>query len=286
MKITDIVKKVRSTLIQSRTALSGNRTGYFKVRAFGAGYDFDQLRDYQEGDDVRRIDWKSTARMQKLLVRDYKDERSRTSHVILDCSSSMDFGSQEMRIFDVAQEVAAALLLMANETDDALGLHLVSAGFEKSFVPRSGEKNMMRLFQQLGSNEVSTTQTSLKRSLERFGSCYRRRSLVFIVSDFLDENYETALRILARQHEVALVRIRDLHEDLLCSAGKKIGLQDNEISEINISEISETDDVAMVMRRWRSDQETLFKKLALPWVDCYNDGAHVEKLVRFVKKSF
>ena len=286
MNITEIIKKTRSTLIKTHTALSGHKAGYFKVRTPGAGYDFDQLRDYQEGDDVRRIDWKSTARMQKLLVREYRDERSRTTHILLDCSSSMNFGTQEQKLINVAQEVAAALLIMANGTDDAVGLHYISAGVEKSFAPRSGEKQMTRLLQQLGSAQVSEIHTSLKQALERFGNTHRRRSLVFVISDFLDEEYETSLRILARQHEVAIMRIRDVNEMALCEAGKKITLQDSERSNMQIAEISDHDDVWSVMQRWREDQENLFKKLAIRWLDCYNNGMHVEEVVRFVKKNF
>ena len=286
MNITEIIKKTRSTIIQTHTALSGHKTGYFKVRAPGAGYDFDQLRDYQEGDDVRRIDWKSMARMQKLLIREYRDERSRTTHILLDCSSSMDFGTQEKKLINVAQEVAAAFVVMANETDDSLGLHYVSARLEKSFMPKSGEKQMARLLRQLGCSEVSLLETSLKQALERFGNLYRRRSLVFIISDFLDEHYETSLRVLARKHEVAIIRIRDINEAFLCDAGKKIGLQDSEQLHLQISEIADHDNVSGVMQRWRSDQENLFKKLALPWIDCYNNGRHIEDAVRFVKKNF
>jgi uncharacterized protein (DUF58 family) len=286
MNIAEIIKKTSSTIIQTKTALSGHKSGYFKVRTPGAGYDFDQLRDYQEGDDVRHIDWKSTARTQKLLVREYRDERSRTTHVIIDCSSSMNFGSQEKKMLEVAQEVAAALIIMAHATDDALGLHYVSARLEKSFMPRSGEKQMTRLLGQLGCFEASLIQTSLKQALERFGKLYRRRSLVFIISDFLDEHYETALRVLSRQHEVGIIRIRDVNEIFLCESGKKIGLEDSEYSKIEVSEVADQDDIAGVMIRWREDQEHMFKKLALPWLDCYNNNMHVEDVVRFVKKHY
>lgn len=286
MNISEIIKKTRSTLIQTHTALSGHKTGYFKVRVPGAGYDFDQLRDYQEGDDVRRIDWKSTARMQKLLIREYRDERSRTTHILLDCSSSMNFGTQEQSLTIIAQEVAAALLIMANGTDDAIGLHYISAGMEKSFVPRSGEKQVTRLLQQLGYAEVSCAHTSLKQAFERFGGVYRRRAVVFIISDFLDEQYETSLRILARQHEVVIIRIRDMHELFLCDAGKKIGLEDSECAALQVAEMSDHDEIGTVMQSWREDQERLFKRLAIRWLDCYNNGMHIEEVVRFVKKNF
>ena len=286
MVAAEILKKVRGRALSSKTALSGSRAGAFKVHDSGAGYDFDQLREYQPGDDVRRIDWKSSARSSSLLLRDYKDERNRTLHVILDLSPSMEYGSQKLLVSDVARELAAALIAMGSETDDALGLHYVSAGLEKSFPPRSGEKHMMHLMHSLERQEVLGVATSLKTTLEHFGRRYRRRSLVFLISDCIDEGYETALRVLARQHEVALLRVRDCNEARVCQMSSVITCQDSEHHNVCVGEGHVGNRAASALNALRDEQARICNHLNIPYVDCSNDGNHLEHLMRFVRRYF
>lgn len=285
MVISEIIKKVRGITLTSKTSLSGSRAGAFKVYASGTGYDFDQLRDYQAGDDVRRIDWKSSARSNSLLLRDYKDERNRTLHVILDLSPSMAYGSQKLLLSDVARDVAAALLAMGSTTDDALGLHYISAGFAKSFAPRSGEKHMMQLMKSLEQQTIIETKTSLKVTLEQFGRRYRRRSLVFVITDCIDEGYETALRVLARQHEVALIRVRDCNEEKVLLASNTITCEDSEQSHVTYAGGVHYS-LIQQLHAWRDEQLKLCNRLNIPCFDCYNDGNHIESLLRFVRRYF
>lgn len=286
MIAAEILKKVRGIALASKTALSGSRAGGFKVYASGTGYDFDQLREYQPGDDVRRIDWKSSARSNALLLRDYKDERNRTLHVILDLSPSMDYGSQKLLVSDVARELAAALIAMGSTTDDALGLHYVSAGLEKSFPPRSGEKHMMQLMHGLERQTALGVKTSLKTTLEQFGRRYRRRSLVFLISDCIDDGYETALRVLARQHEVALIRVRDCNEAQIVHMGNVITCQDSESPEVVVADGGVGNQVAKNLQQWRDEQLRVCNQLNIPCFDCTNDGNHIESLMRFVRRYF
>jgi uncharacterized protein (DUF58 family) len=286
MVAAEILKKVRGVALASKTALSGSRAGGFKVYASGTGYDFDQLREYQSGDDVRRIDWKSSARSNSLLLRDYKDERNRTLHVILDLSPSMEYGSQKLLVSDVARELAAALMAMGSTTDDALGLHYVSAGLEKSFAPRSGEKHMMQMMHSLERQTSVGSQTSLKTTLEQFGRRYRRRSLVFLISDFIDEGYETALRVLARRHEVAVIRVRDCNELKMAQVSNVIACEDSEHAQTVLSDGGVGNQSVQHVQQWRDDQLQTCNRLNIPCLDCTNDGNHIESLMRFVRRYF
>lgn len=286
MIASEIIKKVRSLALNSKSALSGSRAGGFKVYASGTGYDFDQLREYQAGDDIRRIDWKSSARTNSLLLRDYKDERTRTLHVIVDLSPSMAYGSQKLLLSDVAREVAAALLVMGSSTDDALGLHCVCAGFEKSFSPRSGEKHMMRLLHYLQTQSTFSVKTSLKESLEQFSKRHTRRSLVFLISDCIDDGYETALRVFSRQHEVALIRVRDCNEAKMTQISSLITCEDSEHMNLVMSDGSSGVQIASKVQQWRDDQAWMCNKLNIPLFDCSNDGNHIESLLRFVRRYF
>lgn len=286
MVAAEIIKKVRSLALTSKSALSGSRAGGFKVHASGTGYDFDQLREYQAGDDIRRIDWKSSARTNSLLLRDYKDERTRTLHVIVDFSPSMAYGSQKLLLSDVAREVAAALLVMGSSTDDALALHCVCAGFEKNFAPRSGEKHMMRLLHNLQTQSTFSTKTSLKEVLEQFSKRHRRRSFVFLISDCIDDGYETALRVFSRQHEVALIRVRDCNEIKMSQISSLIACEDSEDAQMVMPHGGSGIQIAGKVQQWRDEQARMCNKLNIPLFDCSNDGKHLDDLVRFVRRYF
>ena len=281
MTTTEILKKVGATPLKTKTLLSGVRAGQFKVQATGSGYDFDQLREYQNGDDFRRIDWKSSARTQTLLLREYKDERSRSTHVLLDASGSMNYGSQELLLADVAQDLVVALFGMARVTDDDLALYCSGNGGGSYFGPRAGERHLMHLIRVLKSDIAYQGDTSLQHMLSSFSRRCRKKSLVFLISDFIDHNYETTIRFLTRQHEVAIIRLRDQQEDFILDVADTIACEDSERGNVLYSSSS-----AQAIRLWRDKQTTFFKQLQVPWFDCYNDGNHIEELLKFVRRYF
>lgn len=284
MTRTDIVKKVRSTVIQTKKALSGSRAGEFKTRFYGSGYDFDQLRNYQQGDDVRFIDWKSSARAGKTLLREYKDERSRTMHILVDVSSSMLYGTQSLRSYDVLVQLVVALIVMGETTDDAIGLHFLNNEIEKSIAPRAGKKHTACLMNALFHYIPSKKSTSLRTAFEQFGKRYRQKSLVFILSDLIDDEYETTLRILSQWHEVAVIRIDDQNHDRVLRACQGITLED---SELECSyEVALHKQLAQVLATRHNEQSALLKKLQIPCCDCLTHGQHVEQLVTFLHRYF
>lgn len=284
MTFSEIRKKVGTTTIQTKSVLSGTRTGAFKVYAAGSGYDFDQLREYQEGDDFRRIDWKSSARSNTLLMREYKDERSRTTHIVLDSSASMAYGSQKLLLSDVARELAMALCSITTRTDDDITLHGITHAAQALHGGwGSGEKHLMQLLHTLNAVQYEGKRP-LKNVLEQFHQRCRRRSLVFLISDFIDADYDTVLRTLALRHELAVIRIRDVNEDAVVAATAAITCQDSELASVAYE--ADGVDGGAVMRRWRNEQALQFKKLQIPWFDCYNDGHHLDQLLEFIRRYF
>jgi uncharacterized protein (DUF58 family) len=198
----------------------------------------------------------------------------------------MDYGSQKLLLSDVARELSAALLVMGSSTDDALGLHYIHSDFEKSFAPRSGQKYMMQLMHSLEVQPMIATTTSLKAALEHFGKRYRRRSLVFVISDCIDEGYETALRVLSRQHEIALIRVRDCNEMNIIAAQTTLAYQDSEHAHVVLADTAMNTQSSSRVQQWRDDQANMCKKLNIPCFDCYNDGNHLESLLSFVRRYF
>lgn len=257
----EIAKKVRSAWLQSRTTLSGVRAGTFRVHATGSGYDFDQLSEYYEGGDFRRIDWKSSARTNSLLLREYKDEQNRTIHIMMDVSASMRYGTTELLVSDVAHELAQALEIIGDQAEDMVVCHA-----------------------------VDPSQTPWKSIFEHFSMRYRRRSLLFVLSDFImssqyEREFQTALRILAHHHEVVMVRVRDRHESLLFSLCDSFMCKDSEIDHGGSKEVARQS--VPDLEAWRGNQAKLFTTSAASLCDCYtgdDDGAHIDALVSFLKK--
>lgn len=261
MTRAEIAKKVRFAHIQSRTLLSGSRAGLFKVHATGSGYDFDQLSEYYEGGDFRRIDWKSSARTNTLLLREYKDEQNRTIHVMVDSSSSMAYGTTELLVSEVAQELACAIELISKQSQD----------------------NMMH-------HNIDPSAMSWKDIFEMFSMRHRRRSLLVIISDFImnaesEKSYKSALRILARQHEIMIIRVRDRRELEIFLLAHSFVCTDSEHANSMLPELHA--EYAQACKVWRDEQDIFFKQCAIPVVDCYtgnDNGGHIDTLLSFLKR--
>jgi len=260
----DISKKVRSAVIKSRTTLSGVRAGLFRVHAHGSGYDFDQLSEYHDGGDFRRIDWKSSARTNSLLLREYKDEQNRTIHVMVDVSASMEYGTGELLVSGVASELAQALKIISSGADDTFCEH-----------------------------RVHPFLSSWKEIFEQFSLRHRRRALLIIISDFIVADdavaeYESALRVLARQHELIIIRVRDHRENFIFGASISFMCKDSEQAQ---SFCTQSDSVGIQEAQiWRAEQAAFFRKCKIPLFDCYagcepDDENHIERLVTFLRKN-
>lgn len=265
MVIADIARKVRYALIKSRTTLSGVRAGLFKVHAHGSGYDFDQLSEYHEGGDFRRIDWKSSARTNNLLLREYKDEQNRTIHVMVDVSPSLQYGTGELLVSDIAAELVQAFKIISCQAQDTFIEH-----------------------------QVNPLLSSWKEIFEQFALHYRRRALLIIISDsIIDEHcvadYESALRILSRQHEIIMVRVRDAREDLLFTLSDPFICKDSETAQ-KFNFTAQTTSMCEQLKKWRTEQMIFFRKCNIPLLDCYagvlsNGEDHVDALVKFLRKN-
>lgn len=244
--MSNVVQKVRALLLTSRTSLSGTRAGYFRTKALGSGYDFDQLIEYSQGADVRRIDWKSSARSNTLLLREYRDEQQRVIHIISDRSASLDYGSQRLLLSQVMEEIGQAFEVIASNTEDAVVHHKADQGLLKALI--------------------------------HCAQRYSRRSMMVVISDFIDKEIEKMIARLAHQHEIILVRLRDVRELELLHAYTHIQCQDSEHALTMTTQRKQDIDA----QEWRERQTRFFKRLPLVFVDCYNDNQHLERLVSFV----
>lgn len=285
--VHEIIQRVHGHVIRNKKMLAGARAGEFKTNRLGSGYDFCQLRDYQSGDDVRFIDWKSSARAGKILLREWRDEQCRTLNLIIDVSDSMLYGTGSLRKYEVMMDLVAAILLMGNETGDSLGLHFLHDGLEKSILPRAGKKQVFHALQELVNFKSGNKLTRLGKSLEQFASRFPKRSLVFIVSDFIDDAYETALTLLAQRHEVIALRIQDAHESSILACCSAFSVHDSETAEkITLDSLHDVTYYQSYLQNLYRKQVSTLQQAGITIIDCNTAGNHIDILLENIRRYF
>jgi len=268
--------------------LDGLLQGDYRSLFRGAGIDLANLREYQEGDDVRYVDWNLTARMQQLYVREYQEDRQVTAWFLLDLSPSVDFGSDAVSKRAVLAEFVAVLARVLTSRGNRCGAMLFASAMDRIVPPRSGRRQVLHLLELLGSRPrlVRAPATDLGAVLHQAGNVLRRRSLVFVVSDFISKpGWEAALGFLARRHEVVAIRLFDPSETRLPDIGM-VAFQDAETGE---QLMVDTHDRAL-RRRFVSaaqrEQESLRAAFAQAGVDCLElstEDELLDALVRFTQ---
>jgi len=212
--------------------LDGRLQGDYRTTFLGDGLDVADLRDYQPDDDVRRIDWNVTARMDTPFVRQYDEDRDLTAWFLIDRSASMQFGHGGRTKADVATELVTALARVLSNRGNRVGAVLWNDAVEETMQPRTGRPQVLRLARQLLTPPIGAgVQTSLAGLLEAAAQIARRKSMVFVVSDFVSEpGWDVGLRRLATRHDVVAIRVLDPQEIELPNAGLVV-VQDSETGE-------------------------------------------------------
>ena len=272
MKQVGKIRVVTNRLVDEH--LSGEYHSVFK----GHGIEFDEVREYVPGDDIRAIDWNVTARMGHPFVKRFCEERELTVIFLVDISGSQSFGSQRRPKAEVAAEIACLLALSAIKNQDKVGMILFSDRIEKSIPPRKGRTAVMRLVREVLAAEETRHGTDLAGALRFLNQVQKRRSVVFVISDFLDQGYERELRVTARHHDVICCAISDPRELELPNVGL-IEVQDPETGELILLDTSsrklreqfkaraaqESEDLKRTLKKLKID--TLYLSTVRPFID-------------------
>jgi uncharacterized protein (DUF58 family) len=232
-QVAELVARVRRIRITASRAVNDLFAGEYHSAFRGRGMEFDEVREYQPGDDVRTIDWNVTARAGTPFVKRYREERELTLVLLVDVSASGAFGSQDRTKADLLVEVAALLLFSALRNHDKVGLLLFCDDVLRYFPPRKGRGPMLRLLRELVAAKPKRAPTNLGKALEFLGKVQRRRAVVFVLSDFLDQDpvaLERSLGLAATRHDVVAISVDDPRERELPKAGL-VAFEDAETGE-------------------------------------------------------
>src|SRR5881394_1265118 len=205
----EILKKIRQIEIRTNRLVSETLAGQYHSVFKGQGMNFDEVREYQPGDDVRSIDWNVTARMGHPFIKRFVEERELTVMLLLDCSASNAFGTQQQQ----KRELAAELAFSAITNNDRVGLVAFTDRVERFVPPRKGTRHVLRLIRDVLFFQPAHRGTSVREGLDYLNRVLHRRAIVFLLSDFRDQGFERAFKRTGRRHDLITVRITDPREE-------------------------------------------------------------------------
>jgi len=275
-----LLERIRRIEIRARRLVNDVFAGEYRSAFRGRGVEFQDVRDYYPGDDIRTIDWNVTARARKPYVRRYQEERELTVVFLMDASRSVHFGSGELLKGEVAAEICAVLALSAVRNNDKVGLVAFTDRVEQTIPPGKGRTQVLRVIRDVLAFEPQHTGTNITAALEHVGRAQARRAVVFLISDFLDDGYEHALNIINRKHDVIAVNITDPREEALVG----VGLVELEDAETGRRITIDTDRFAAACARPGRSSDDLRRRLGRLNVDLISINAaesYVEPLIKF-----
>jgi uncharacterized protein (DUF58 family) len=285
MLTTDLMKKIRHIEIRTRRLVNDSFAGEYHSIFKGRGMAFDEVRPYQYGDEIRTIDWNVTARTGEPYVKRYVEERELTVMLLVDASASESFGSVNRFKRELAAELTAVLSFAATTNNDRVGLMIFTDQIELYIPPRKGRTHVLRLIRELLAFEPQRKGTDIKLALDTVNQILKRRSILFLVSDFLaePESYRQALAITNRRHDVIAVDLHDPLEADLQNVGL-LAVEDPETGNLLWMDTSS--------RAWRegfhgrvqqlqTGKQRVFRQLAVDHIRIGTDEAYTTPLTRF-----
>ncbi|HTJ47176.1 MAG TPA: DUF58 domain-containing protein [Kofleriaceae bacterium] len=284
MLASELFKKAKKIEIATRRLVDEKLAGQYHSVFKGRGLVFSDVRQYYPGDDVRAIDWNITARMNHPHVKQFIEERDRTVNLVVDMSASGAFATFGRSKREVMAELAAMVAFSAIKNNDRVGLYIVTDRVERFVPPKKGRKHVLRVVSEILAFEPSSRDTDLAAGLDYLGHIARRRSVVFLVSDFLSEGWDRPMRITARRHDLVPVVVTDPMEEKLPDVGLIM------FEDVETGEVVEFDTSSLGAERYRrrvaqlrAQRDQALRRLNVDVVEVRTDQPYVDALVAFFK---
>ena len=281
-----ILKKVKQVEIRTRGLVNDLFGGEYHSVFKGRGMAFSEVREYQPGDDIRLIDWNVTARNGSPYIKIFEEERELTVYLLVDISKSGEFGSQNQLKQEFGAEIASVLGFSAIKNNDKVGLILFSNDIEKYVVPKKGKSHVLRVIRELLYNEPKGKKTSIKNVLDYLLKVAKRKSVVFLISDFIDDDYWSSLKIVNRKHDLIGIRLFDSAEKRLPDLGV-IKVRDPESGSSFWIDTSNRAEMEKLENKINSDFDAFnkqAKKIGFDIISVSNNGDFVDPLISLFRK--
>ncbi|MBA3463370.1 MAG: DUF58 domain-containing protein [Deltaproteobacteria bacterium] len=284
MSTAELFKKAKKIEIASRRLVDETISGQYHSVFKGRGLIFSDVRPYYPGDDVRSIDWNITARMNAPHIKQFVEERDRTVNLMIDMSASEYFGTQGSVKRELAAELAAVVAFSAIKNNDRVGLYIVTDKVEKYVPPKKGRRHVLRVIGEILAFQPQSRGTDLAKSLDFFSKVARRRSVLFLVSDFLTTGWEQAMKIARQRHELVPVVVSDPMEEVLPRVGLLVleDLETGEVVEVDTSG-RVARDFAKLAKQASAARDQALRRLNLDVVKVSTNEPYVDALVAFFK---
>ena len=219
METSELLKKVRKIEIKTRGLSKQVFSGEYHSAFKGRGMAFSEVRNYIPGDEIRTIDWNVTARFNEPFVKVFEEERELTVMLLIDISGSKSFGTDHVSKREFIAEIGAVLAFSATQNNDKIGAILFSDKIELYIPPKKGRKHILRIIRELIEFKPSSTKTNISEVLQNFNNLIKKRSIAFLISDFINKDYEDALKITSKKHDLIALRVIDQRERILTDVG-------------------------------------------------------------------
>lgn len=286
MDTKELLKKVRKIEIKTRRLSDHIFGGEYHSTFKGRGMTFSEVRQYQFGDDVRNIDWNVTARYNEPFVKVFEEERELTMMLMADVSGSKLFGTLNQFKNEIVTEIAATLAFSATQNNDKIGLMLFSDEVELYIPPKKGRSHVLRIIRELLEFEPKSKETNITEALKFLSNVMKKRAIVFILSDFIADDYNQTLKIVSGKHDVTGIRVYDRYETSIPNLGM-VQMEDEETGELLLVNTA-SKKVRHNYAKFYNDKVNYFKdsfnKSGAGSMDCRVDESYVKKLLGYFKR--
>jgi uncharacterized protein (DUF58 family) len=286
MNTKELLKKVRKIEIKTRRLSDHVFGGEYHSTFKGRGMTFSEVRQYQFGDDVRSIDWNVTARYNEPFVKIFEEERELTMVLMVDISGSEFFGTNQAFKKDIITEISATLAFSATQNNDKIGVLLFSDEIELFIPPKKGRSHVLRIIRELIEFTPQSKKTDFTKALKYMSNMLKKKAIVFVLSDFMTDDYEQTMKIVGKKHDVTGIRVYDEREEAIPNLGM-VQMQDEETGElllVNTGSKAVRTNYAKHYKDRVNYFETTFRRSGSGVIHTRTDESYVKKLLGYFKR--
>lgn len=280
----EIIKQVRKIEIKTKNLVDGLIAGNYHSIFKGQGIEFSEIRDYRPGDDIRAIDWKVTARFNHPFIKEFIEERDLRVYFVFDYSASGNFGNLiEKRRKSI--ELTATLMFSAMRNNDNVGLFIFTDEVEKFIPARKGRRHTLKLLSELVSFQARSKKTNIRKALDYVSNVIKKRSIIFVISDFYNPDFEKSLVLLRNKHDVIAIKVNDYRENNIPDIGM-IELEDEETGEQTLVDTSDKEfreNYSRIIREENKKISSIFRKNKVDTISIFTEESYELPLKKFFK---